>query len=661
MRITTLALLGFTAAIASTTLQTAEAESPSSEPLIVRDCYGGMDNADGMLMRGASGTFGSGSGGGGLGKGAGPTPRRPTASAPAPARKAVVTKTREKRAEEAPRTRTASPMAAAEDEESMADLDAPAGDVLSFDANEQRERRPAGPRVDWGGETWLSNDDSMSLASAQRLLYALDRGASFSTSQIRPHELLNYFTFDTARPRGNQRFEVQPSAELVDGDTLSLALAVQGATPPRADLDLTVLVDRSGSMQAEGRMEYTKRALRHVADNLRNGDRFDLVLFDNTVCTPVENFTVGRDDPAVLYTAVERMQPRNSTDLDAGLKEAYRVATHHAKVPSRSQRVMVFTDAMLNTGDVTPHTVSEIGKALEEHDIRLTGVGVGRDFRDDVLDKLTEKGKGAYVFLGSERVVDRLFDRGFEALVSTIAHDVRFKLDLPPSLGLERFYGEESSTVKEDVQPVHFHAGNSQVFLQDLALKDGRVVKDDPIRLEISYDDPETGRRHTQTYTTTVGAAMAADGHNSRKGRALMAWTDILYAHAMGGDACGESFTDYRRAISGLQGDAEVAYISELVGKWCDFSEPVASWTAPAFLKVRLDSDIDITEIAMTCADGTHTKALSASDTVARFEATPGTCNLTLYGAVPMSTTVEVPATGADLRCVVRGGRLSCG
>ena len=55
---------------------------------------------------------------------------------------------------------------------------------------------------------------------------------------------------------------------------------------------------------------------------------------------------------------------------------------------------MAFTDAMLNTGDVNPHTVTEVGKALDEHNIRLTGVGVGRDFRDDVLDMLTEKGKG---------------------------------------------------------------------------------------------------------------------------------------------------------------------------------------------------------------------------------------------------------------------------
>lgn len=44
-----------------------------------------------------------------------------------------------------------------------------------------------------------------------------------------------------------------------------------------------------------------------------------------------------------------------------------------------------------------------------------------------------------------------------------------------------------------------------------------------------------------------------------------------------------------------------------------------------------------------------------------RFEARPGDCQLVLYGNVPMYASVAVPTTGGDVRCVVRGGRLSCG
>ena len=65
--------------------------------------------------------------------------------------------------------------------------------------------------------------------------------------------------------------------------------------------------------------------------------------------------------------------------------------------------------------------------------VRQLGNELSRDYQDrtPILVCIL---KGAYVFLGSERVVDRLFGQGFDALVQTIAEDVRFQLDLPPSL-----------------------------------------------------------------------------------------------------------------------------------------------------------------------------------------------------------------------------------
>ena len=155
-------------------------------------------------------------------------------------------------------------------------------------------------------------------------------------------------------------------------------------------------------------MDYTQRGLLKMTDQLKRGDRVDVVMFDDAVCTPLENFVVGRDDPRLLTDTIQRLAPDGATNLDLGLREGYRVARAKRDVHQRNRRVMVLTDAELNTGDVDPHTVSDIGAAFDDAQIRLTGVGVGRTFRDDVLDRLTEKGHGAYVFLGSEAVVDGL-------------------------------------------------------------------------------------------------------------------------------------------------------------------------------------------------------------------------------------------------------------
>jgi hypothetical protein len=320
---------------------------------------------------------------------------------------------------------------------------------------------------------------------------------------------------------------------------------------------------------------------------------------------------------------------------------------------------MVITDAWLNTGEVDPDVVSEIGKAFEEHGVRLTGIGVGHEFNDAILDMLTEKGKGAYVYLGSEAVVDRVFGLGFESLTRTIAHDVRFALTVPPSLAVERFYGEESSTNPDDIQPINYYAGTTQLFLQDLKARDPK--KGDELRLTISWKDALTGQAREQVFTSTVGRMLAADHHNVDKAQALMAWTDMLTADALGGSGCREGLQAYLEQARQVGDDAEIGYVGSLVSQRCGIElprpEPILAGVS---YKIKVDSDLPIAEVGLDCQGRHLAQTLGAGSKVVTFVAPPGSCLLSLQGNVPMQTQVEVPVTGGDLRCIVRGGRLNC-
>ncbi|MBL8619461.1 MAG: VWA domain-containing protein [Deltaproteobacteria bacterium] len=517
---------------------------------------------------------------------------------------------------------------------------------------------PPTPRLDWGATVFLSNDDSMSLASAQRLLWAVERGAPFTTGQVRPHELLNYFTFDTAASTGGA-FSVLGAAEQ-QGDTLSVALAVRGASPPRPPLDLSLVVDRSGSMAADGRMEYVQRGLLLAIDQLVAGDRVDLVLFDSEVCAPVESFVVGRDDLELLKAEVRAVRPRSATDLNGGLSAAYGIQSARADAAGRARRVLLLTDAFLNEGSVNPDLLAAAARHYDEHGLRVTAVGVGREFNDAVLDKLTERSRGSYVYLGSELVVDRVFGAGFASLVHTVAEDVQFALELPPDLAMQRFYGEESSTVAAEVQPIHFAAGTTQLFLQDLKLRG--AGRDQQLQLVARYTNPATGARETERFAAPVSALLAADPHNLHKAQALMRWSDLLLAWSLGDRSCAQSSAVYA-ATDRAAGDAELAYVAQLTGKLCGEQPPVgAPGAGLVAYTVRLNSDVPIAEVALRCGADQWRSRLSGSDTVARFAAIrPGACQLVLEGQVPMTAAVQVPETGGQSTCVLRGGRVSCG
>ena len=381
---------------------------------------------------------------------------------------------------------------------------------------------PSVPSAEWGAAIYLSNDDSMSLSSAQRVIWAIDRYQPIPRAHIHPHELLNYFSFETTEVPRDRDFSVVANIEPRDDDggVYSLALAVQGrplTTDTRRNANLAFVIDRSGSMAAEGRMEYVKRGLLRSLAELKHGDIVHLVLFDGTACTAAKNFVVGRDSHQRLADMIRRIEPRGSTNLNDGLSQGY-AAADAAYQPSYTNRVVLATDALTNTGVTDQGLISIVAKHFDARRIRLSGVGVGSEFNDALLDELTERGKGAYVFLGSDAEVDAVFGSRFVSLIETTANDVHFRLHLPPSLAMSVFYGEEASTEKARVQAIHYFANTSQLFLSDLKTRHGVLSTQDDIMLTVEYEDPESLEKRVEEYAFNLGSILG-ESRNVRKAR----------------------------------------------------------------------------------------------------------------------------------------------
>jgi Ca-activated chloride channel family protein len=424
---------------------------------------------------------------------------------------------------------------------------------------------PTDSLTDWGVATYLSNDDTMSLSSAQRIIYAIDSFLPIPPNHVRRHELLNYFSFDTRPVGSGDDFSVLAGIAPKEGEpgVHTLALAVQGRRVERAtrrNLALTVLVDRSGSMREQGRMAYVKRGLRRMTRELKPGDIVHLLTFNTAACVPLQGFVVGRDRLETLERAIDGIQPQGDTDLGTGLLRAYQVADA-AYRRGYANRVLLITDALANTGETDPELLALVSRYYDRRQIRLSGIGVGREFNDRLLDRLTERGKGAYVFLGSEAEVDALFGSRFLSLVETIAHDTHFLLHLPPSLRMSVFYGEESSTVREEVQPIHYFAGTSQLFLADVMARRGRLREADMIMLGVDYRDAESGEKRVEEYGFRLGD-IPKESRNVKKARLIVAFVDGLGWMA-------SRVPDARRARAAPRGwsDDEAAWECERRGR----------------------------------------------------------------------------------------------
>ncbi len=446
------------------------------------------------------------------------------------------------------------------------------------------------PDPAWGAAIYLSNDDTMSLSSAQRVIWAIDHYAPLPAAHVRPHELLNYFSFHTAPVEPDHDFSVvaniAPSAD--DPSLATLALAVRGRAltkTTRRSANLSYAIDRSGSMADEGRMNYLKQGLVRSLDELKHGDIVNITLFDSTSCQLAQNFVVGRDDISRLRRLIDRVQPRGSTNLYDGLVRAYEQADRVYQ-PTYTNRVILVTDALANTGVTDEQLIATVGKHYDARRIRLSGIGVGSEFNDSLLDQLTERGRGAYVFLGSPAEVDAVFGPRFVSLIETVAGDVHFRLHLPPSLAMQTFHGEEASIDKERVQAIHYFANTSQLFLSDLRTQGGRIPRWDDLMLSIEYEDPETGAKRVEEFAWNLGNIEGAAPNLDKallvnrfsRGLAQLAEREPPVNYRMerygwndggGYQLCQATTSELSRLSTHIAGDPEVGRVRQLWDSFC--------------------------------------------------------------------------------------------
>jgi hypothetical protein len=154
------------------------------------------------------------------------------------------------------------------------------------------------------------------------------------------------------------------------------------------------------------------------------------------------------------------------------------------------------------------------------------------------------------------------------------------------------FYGEESSTVKEDVQSIHYFANTSQLFLSELMARDQKMRGQDSVMLTIEYEDPETGDDMVEEFAFNLGE-IAEQGRNVRKSRMLMHFIDGLAVMATrpipsswapqraawidegGFDACEAGREDLTKMATGISDDPEVRRVAGLWDRFCSrFEQP---------------------------------------------------------------------------------------
>ncbi len=306
-------------------------------------------------------------------------------------------------------------------------------------------------------------------ASKARSDALIQSGGLPPAQELRVAEYLNYYKQDFPAPVntavGLDTRLGNPQISTNGGEAwLQIGLrARDAAAQPIAPLNLALVIDRSGSMDAPDKMPYLKTSLGIFLRSLAPNDWVSIVVYDDRAELLVPTQAVG--DGRWIENAVSRITPGGGTNLYDGLVMGLEQVSRNYDA-QRNNRVILLTDGIANVGITDPQQIASTAQAFNARGIYLATIGLGREFNDALLAQLASQGKGGYHFVGSAQDMDKIFRQEVTGLQQKAASNVSVTLMPEAGVRILQITGYDGQ----------IPAGNLTVKLQDMGTGDTQIV-----------------------------------------------------------------------------------------------------------------------------------------------------------------------------------------
>jgi len=327
----------------------------------------------------------------------------------------------------------------------------------------------------------------------------LERGSLPPEAAVRVEEFVNYFDYGYAPPdRGDAmavHLEAAPSRFGPGKVLLRVGVKAREVDPEdRKDAILTFVIDTSGSMAREDRLELVKRALRLLVDELDSGDRVGIIAFGTTGRKVLE--PCGAEHRERILDAIDNLRPDGSTNAEQGLELGYAMAKRAFR-QGATNRVILCSDGVANTGLTSPAAILARAEECGKDGIALSTVGVGMgNYNDVLLEQIADKGRGNYAYVDRLAEARRIFSRNLTRTIETVAKDAKVQVDFNPEVvRASRLVGYENRDVADrdfrssGARGGDIGAGHSVTALYEVKLwprKSGRIAK-----VTVRYKKPD--------------------------------------------------------------------------------------------------------------------------------------------------------------------------
>ena len=384
-------------------------------------------------------------------------------------------------------------------------------------------------------------------------------------ASVRVEEFVNAFEHDYPAP-GEGTFALYADGgptPFLDRDEVLLRLGVKArevSDRSRQDATLTFVIDTSGSMAREDRLELVKQSLTYLVDQLDRTDSVAIVTYGSDARVVLEPTAVR--DADTIVRAIDALHTDGSTNAEAGLALGYQLAAGSFREEGIN-RVILASDGVANTGATDAESILRRISWDASLGIQLVTVGFGMgNYNDALMEQLADKGDGFYAYVNTMDDARTLFGDQLTSTLQTVALDARAQVEFDPNtVESYRLVGYENRDIADQdfrddtVEAGAIGAGHAVTALYALRLTGEGGAGDRIGTLRLRWIDPDS--RAAQETALDVRAGDLAQTFRSTSGSfrldALVAAAAEVFRHSRWAD--GYSIADVANAAYESSGD----------------------------------------------------------------------------------------------------------
>ena len=351
--------------------------------------------------------------------------------------------------------------------------------------------------------TFALDVDTGSYGVARSLL---DQGFLPPPASIRVEEWINAMEYDDPAPTDADLGIVAESGRapsLDDGtQVVRVGVSAREVNPSeRPRVNLTFVVDRSGSMDIRERLGLVQSSLAVLADRLAGDDTVSVVSFEDRARPILEPTPVRETD--TIIKAIEELEPGGSTNLEAGLRLGYEQAREGYDADAVNL-VVLASDGVANVGDTGPGSITETIAEEGRDGIHLVTVGYGMgNYNDHLMEQLADLGDGFYSYVDTYAEAEQLFGTELTTTLTPVAAEARTQVAFDPELVTSyRLVGYDNRAIADEdfedlsVDAGELGAGHHATALYEVRLAEG-VEPGTPIgKATVKWVSVHDGRGH---------------------------------------------------------------------------------------------------------------------------------------------------------------------